>query len=83
MTEETPVDVETQESIIDALAKGKLKRVRRILRELSAAETAELLEQLDEEQQQVVWDQIGDLEEPPILERLGSALAERLQANSE
>lgn len=83
MTEETPVDVETQESITDALAKGKLKRVRRILRELSAAETAELLEQLDDEQQQVVWDQIGDLEEPPILERLDPELAERLQTNSE
>ena len=84
MTEETPVDVETQESITDALAKGKLKRVRRILRELSAAETVELLEQLDdEEHQQTVWDQIGDLEEPPILERLDPALAEHLQANSD
>ncbi len=41
MTEETPVDVETRESITDALARGKFKRVRRILRELSAAETAE------------------------------------------
>lgn len=83
MTEETPVDVETQESIIDALAKGKLKRVRRILRDLSAAETAELLIQLDETQRQVVWDQIGDLEEPDILVLLPTELAEHLQTNSD
>src|SRR5690554_2047741 len=83
MTEETPVAAETQESIAEALAKGKLKRVRRILRDLSAAETAELLEQLDEDQQQIVWDQIGDVEEPAILELLDPALAERLQVNSD
>src|SRR5690554_7028459 len=83
MTEEIPVAAETQESIAEALAKGKLKRVRRILRDLSAAETAELLEQLDEDQQQIVWDQIGDVEEPAILELLDPALAERLQVNSD
>lgn len=83
MTEETPVAAETQESIAEALAKGKLKRVRRILRDLSPAETAELLEQLDEDQQQIVWDQIGDVEEPAILELLDPALAERLQVNSD
>ncbi|MFA5677319.1 MAG: magnesium transporter [Pseudomonas sp.] len=83
MTDETPIAVETQESITEALAKGKLKRVRRILRELSPAETAELLEQLDEEQRQVVWDQIGDLEEPDILAFLPDELAESLQANSD
>src|SRR5690606_33813900 len=82
-TEETPVAAETQESIAEALAKGKLKRVRRILRDLSAAETAELRAQLDEDQQQIVWDQIGDVEEPAILELLEPALAERLQVNSE
>lgn len=83
MTDETPDVVETQESITEALAKGKLKRVRRILRELTPAETAELLESLDEEQRQVVWDQIGDLEEPDILALLPDDLAEQLQINSD
>ena len=83
MTEDTSAAVEIQEPITDALARGKLKRVRRILRDLSPAETAELLIQLDEEQRQVVWDQIGDLEEPDILVLLPAELAELLQANSD
>ena len=83
MSEDAPAAAETQESISEALAKGKLKRVRRILRDLSAAEIAELLGQLEDDQQQLVWDQIGDQEEGEILVLLAPALAERLQANSD
>ncbi|WP_185267704.1 magnesium transporter [Halopseudomonas xiamenensis] len=83
MSEDAPAAAETQESISEALAKGKLKRVRRILRDLSATEIAELLDQLDDEQQQLVWDQISDQEEGDILALLAPELAERLQANSD
>lgn len=83
MSEDAPAAAETQESISEALAKGKLKRVRRILRDLSATEIAELLGQLDDEQQQLVWDQISDQEEGDILALLAPELAERLQANSD
>ncbi|PRB84273.1 magnesium transporter [Pseudomonas sp. MYb185] len=83
MSEETPAAAETQESITDALAKGKLKRVRRILRDLTAEEIAELLGQLDDEQQQLVWNQIGDQEEADILVLLAPDLAERLLANAD
>ena len=83
MSEDAPAAAETQESISEALAKGKLKRVRRILRDLSAAEIAELLGQLEDDQQQLVWDQISDQEEGDILALLAPELAERLQANSD
>ena len=83
MSEEALSATETQESVVDALARGKLKRVRRILRELTAVEVVELLMHLDSEQQQLVWNQIGDEEEPGILAVLDPALAERLLTNSD
>ncbi|SDS76169.1 magnesium transporter [Halopseudomonas litoralis] len=83
MSEEALSVTETRESVVDSLAKGKFKRVRRILRELTATEVVELLNQLDPEQQQLVWNQIGDEEEQGILTELDPALAERLLTNSD
>lgn len=82
MSEETLSAAEIQESVAEALVKGKLKRVRRILRELTPEEVAELLQHLDAQQQQTVWNQIGDEEERYILPLLEPALAERLLRHS-
>lgn len=82
MSEEALSAVELQEAVTEALGKGKLKRVRRILRDLTAQEAVDLLQQLDEQQQQLVWNQIGDEAEQEILLLLDPALAEHLLLHS-
>lgn len=66
MTEETTFSraVTDSELIIEALAEGKNKRVRKLLARLHPAKIAALIERLDEERRTALWQQVDvELEE--------------------
>lgn len=73
----------TQEAVIDALSKGKLKRVRKLLRAMHPGKLASLLETLDTEQRQALWQQVTDDQETVVLRHLSPQLAAILHKDSD
>lgn len=71
------------DAIVEALAKGKLKRVRKLLRPMHPAKLASLLEALDSEQRQVVWQQVADEEEVSVLRHLDPQMAAALHRDTD
>ncbi|MBQ0742487.1 MAG: magnesium transporter [Pseudomonas sp.] len=67
-----------QDAVIDALSKGKHKRLRKLLRAMHPGKLASLLEALDSEQRQAVWQQVGDDQEAAVLRHLTPQLAATL-----
>ena len=66
-----------------ALHKGKLKRVRRILRAVHPAKAAHLLESLDDEERANVWQVIDGKLEEPVLKHLSPTVRSALARESD
>ncbi len=67
------------DAIAEALAKGKRKRVRKLLRAMHPGKVASVLEALDPEQRQAAWQQVDDNTEEQVLRHLDSLMAAALQ----
>lgn len=80
MSSEDPVGTihTAQDAVIDALNKGKHKRLRKLLRAMHPGKLASLLEALDTDQRQAVWQQVGDDQEVAVLRHLPPQLAATL-----
>jgi magnesium transporter len=84
MTDDSDHAIHTgQEVIVEALAKGKLKRVRKLLRPMHPGKLASLLEALEPEQRQAVWQQVSDEHEGAVLRHLDPQMAATLHRDSE
>ncbi len=66
-----------------ALAKGKLKRVRRILRAVHPAKAAHVLESLSAEERASVWQVIDSKLEEPVLKHLSPMVRSELARESD
>lgn len=67
-----------QDAVIDALSKGKQKRLRKLLRAMHPGKLASLLEALDADQRQAVWQQVADDQEVAVLRHLPPQLSATL-----
>lgn len=67
-----------QDAVVDALSKGKRKRLRKLLRTMHPGKLASLLEALDNDQRQAVWQQVADDQEAAVLRHLSPQLAATL-----
>ncbi|GAA6131207.1 magnesium transporter [Halopseudomonas sabulinigri] len=67
------------DAIAEALAKGKRKRVRKLLRAMHPGKVASVLEALDPEQRQAAWQQVDDNTEEQVLRHLDGLMAAALQ----
>ncbi|MEH6563980.1 MAG: magnesium transporter [Halopseudomonas sp.] len=67
------------DAIAEALAKGKRKRVRKLLRAMHPGKVASVLEALDPEQRQAAWQQVDDNTEEQVLRHLDIQMAAALQ----
>ncbi|MEH6491409.1 magnesium transporter [Halopseudomonas sp.] len=67
------------DAIAEALAKGKRKRVRKLLRAMHPGKVASVLEALDPEQRQAAWQQVDDNTEEQVLRHLDGLMATALQ----
>jgi magnesium transporter len=84
MTDDSDHAIHTgQDVIVEALAKGKLKRVRKLLRPMHPGKLASLLEALKPEQRQAVWQQVSDEHEAAVLRHLDPHMAATLHRESE
>lgn len=66
------------DAIAEALSKGKRKRVRKMLRTMHPGKVASVLEALDPEQRQAVWQQVDDNTEEQVLRHLDALMAAAL-----
>jgi magnesium transporter len=71
------------ELVLEALAAGKNKRVRKLLARMHPAKTAALLESLGAEQRLELWQQIAPVREERILPHLSQRLALQLQQHGD
>ncbi len=83
----TPTDasraaVTDSEHIIQALAEGRNKRVRKLMARLHPAKVAALIERLDGERRDALWQQVDAKREASILNHLGAGLRERLKGQA-
>ncbi|WP_418317150.1 magnesium transporter [Piscinibacter sakaiensis] len=83
-TNPTPTDdsrgaVTDSELIIQALAAGRNKRVRKLMTRLHPAKIAALIERLDDERRDALWQQVAPERETAILHHLRPGLRERLR----
>ncbi|HDZ56446.1 MAG TPA: magnesium transporter [Pseudomonas xinjiangensis] len=67
------------DGILDALAHGKQKKARKLLRGMHPGKIASLLEALDAERRQAVWQQVPDNEEAAVLRHVDPLLGAALQ----
>lgn len=74
--------VTDSERIIQALAEGRNKRIRKLLARLHPAKVAALFERLDDERRDALWQQVDGDREAAILQHLGAGLRERLGGQS-
>jgi magnesium transporter len=74
--------VTDSEHIIQALEEGRNKRVRKLLGRLHPAKIAALIERLDEERRDALWQQVDAALEERILHHLGTGLRERLRGQA-
>ncbi len=84
---QTPTDasraaVTDSELIIQALAQGRNKRVRKLMTRLHPAKVAALIERLDGERRDALWQQVESEREASILQHLSTGLRERLVGQS-
>ncbi|QIB53047.1 magnesium transporter [Pseudomonas sp. OIL-1] len=80
MTETPPEITPTEfDGIYTALAEGKRKKLRKLLRDIHPAKIASLLEVLPPADRHAVWQQVSDENEAAILGHLGPQLALELQ----
>ena len=70
------------ELVLEALTAGKNKRVRKLLARMHPAKTAALLESLETQQRQDLWQQIAPVREDRILPHLSQNLALQLHGDS-
>lgn len=73
-----PGAVTDSELIIQALAEGRNKRVRKLLVRLHPAKVAALIERLDEDRRDALWQQVDAAREASVLQHLGTDVHERL-----
>lgn len=84
MTDDTRNSIHTgQDAIVEALGKGKLKRVRKLVRPMHPGKLASLLEALEPEQRQIVWQQVADEAEAAVLRHLDPQMAATLHRDSD
>ena len=84
MTETPPDTTLTEfEGVYAALAEGKRKRLRRLLRDIAADRIANLLEALPADDRLAVWQQIPEAREAEILEHLDPKQALELQRDAD
>lgn len=78
---ETPPEITSTEfdGIYTALAEGKRKKLRKLLRDIHPAKIASLLEVLPPADRRAVWQQVSDENEAAILSHLGPQHAVELQ----
>jgi magnesium transporter len=74
--------VTDSEHIIQALEEGRNKRVRKLLGRLHPAKIAALIERLDEDRRDALWQQVDAALEERILHHLGTGLRERLRGQA-
>ena len=74
--------VTDSEHIIQALAEGRNKRVRKLIARLHPAKVAALIERLDVERRDALWQQVDAEREASILQHLGTGLRERLSGQA-
>ncbi len=74
--------VTDSEHIIQALAEGRNKRVRKLMARLHPAKIAALIERLDGERRDALWQQVDAAREASILQHLGTGLRERLSGQA-
>ncbi|SDU25645.1 magnesium transporter [Halopseudomonas salegens] len=72
-----------QNAVLDALAKGKRKKLRKLARSMHPGKLASLLEALDSQQRQAVWQEVADEREQAVLRHLDPQLAALLQRDAE
>ncbi|MFN3579226.1 MAG: magnesium transporter [Pseudomonas sp.] len=72
-----------QDAVLDALAKGKRKKLRKLTRAMHPGKLASLLEALDNEQRHAVWQQVADEHEQAVLRHLDPQLATMLRRDSD
>ncbi len=83
-TEPVSSNVHTvQIAVLDALAKGKRKKLRKLVRAMHPGKLASLLEALDSQQRQAVWQEVADEREQAVLRHLDPQLAALLQRDAE
>ena len=85
MTSEDSTDYEhrLEEDVLDALGKGKRKKVRKLIRALQPDKVASLLETLDNERRHALWQQLADEQEPAVLRHLDPQLVTMLQGDAD
>lgn len=85
MTSEDSTDYEhrLEDDVLDALGKGKRKKVRKLIRALQPDKVASLLETLDNERRHALWQQLADEQEPAVLRHLDPQLVTMLQDDSD
>jgi len=71
------------DAVLDALERGKRKRLRKLLKAMHPGKLASLLELLEAEQRQAVWQQIADEQEATVLRHLDPLLAVALHRDPE
>ncbi|MEO7853833.1 MAG: magnesium transporter [Rubrivivax sp.] len=71
--------VTDSEHIIQALAEGRNKRVRKLMARLHPAKVAALFERLDDKRRDALWQQVDAKREASILNHLGASFRERLK----
>lgn len=81
-TDATRGAVTDSEHIIQALAEGRNKRVRKLMARLHPAKVAALIERLDDERRDALWQQVDAKREASILQHLGAGLRERLRGQA-
>ena len=71
----------TQDAVIDALNRGKYRRLRKILQAMHPGKLASLLETLTHEQCLAVWQQVTEQQQTEVLRHLEPSLAETLRSD--
>lgn len=71
------------EQITQALAEGRNKRVRKLVRKMHPAKVAALLEQLNSEQRLLLWQQVDAVNERRVLAHLNAHFRDELVAQEE
>lgn len=74
--------VTDSEHIIQALEEGRNKRVRKLMARLHPAKVAALIERLDDQRRDALWQQVAPALEERILHHLGVDLRERLRGQA-
>jgi magnesium transporter len=84
MNEPQPGSIQTEfDGVMAALAAGRRKRARKLLRAMHSAKVASLLESLDTAHRQMVWQHVHDNDEQAVLAHLDPVMAASLHRDPE